>query len=86
VDVNIFDLGRKLVMLLCNDINSLLIVTSDGRCTMELEIDAAKNRIHSSICKAVRESKSSLDSVVNFVTVRCTVDSQSIISPPNLNT
>ena len=45
----------------------------------------AKNRIHSSICEAARDSESSLDSVVDFVTVRCTVDYQSITSPLNLN-
>jgi hypothetical protein len=45
----------------------------------------AKNRIHSSICEAARESESSSNSVVDFVTVRCTVDFQLIISPLNLN-
>jgi hypothetical protein len=34
----------------------------------------AKKRIYSSICEAAKESESSLDSVVNFVTMRCTVN------------
>jgi hypothetical protein len=43
-----------------------------------------KNHIYSSIYEAARESESSSDSVVDFVTVRWTVDFQSIISPSNL--
>jgi hypothetical protein len=39
----------------------------------------AKNRINSSICKAVRESESCSDFVVDFVTVRCTVHHESIM-------
>ena len=41
-DVDVFNLSMNLVMLLCNDINSLLIVTPDRRCTIELKIDASE--------------------------------------------
>jgi hypothetical protein len=42
VDVDVFDLSIKLIVLLCNNTNSLLIVTPDCRCTIELEIDASE--------------------------------------------
>jgi hypothetical protein len=42
VDVNVFDLCMKLVVLLRNNTDSLLIVTPDCRCKIELEIDARK--------------------------------------------
>ena len=41
-DVDVFNLSMNLVMLLCNDINSLLIVTPDCRCTIELKINASE--------------------------------------------
>jgi hypothetical protein len=42
VDVNVFNLSIKLVMLLCNNTNSLLIITLDRRCTIKLKIDTSK--------------------------------------------
>jgi hypothetical protein len=42
VDVNVFELSIKPIVLLCNNTNSLLIVTPDRRCTIKLEIDASE--------------------------------------------
>jgi hypothetical protein len=77
----VFDFCVKLVVLLRDDTDSLLVVAPDRGCTVESKVVLAKKRIHSSICEAARERESSSDSVVDFVTVRCTVDFQSIMSP-----
>ena len=53
-----FDFGMKLVMLLCNDTNSLVIVTPDRRCAIELEIDASEEShlfLHLRASKGERE-------------------------------
>jgi hypothetical protein len=39
VDVDVFNLSIKLIILLRNNTNSLLIVTLDRRCTIELKIN-----------------------------------------------
>lgn len=42
MDVNVFKLGMKLVVLLSNNADSLLVVTPDSRCTIESKINAGE--------------------------------------------
>jgi hypothetical protein len=42
VNINVFNLCMKLVVLLRNNTNSLLIVTPDRRCTVERETNASE--------------------------------------------
>jgi hypothetical protein len=42
VDIDVFDFGVKLVVLLRDNTNSLLVVAPDRRCTVERKVDARK--------------------------------------------
>jgi hypothetical protein len=42
VDINIFNFGVELVVLLCSNANSLLVIALDCRCTVKRKIDASE--------------------------------------------
>ena len=42
IDINVFNLRIKLIILLYNNANSLLIITLDYRCIIKLKINASK--------------------------------------------
>jgi hypothetical protein len=58
VDVDVFDLCMKLVVLLSNNTNGLLIVTPNRRCTIKREIDTSEESyplLHLRGCEGERE-------------------------------